>query len=108
MSLLVVMSFHGLQEPDLIERLDVAKMEEELQILMDKDESKEVFWQLVNSCHWPIREAINLRNKALLMQELIHNELVASCKQEIGELQAGLETLGFLAYAKENPAFATA
>ena len=91
---------------DLIERLDVAKTEEELQMLMDKDESKEVFWQLVNSCHWPITEAINLRNKTLLMQELIYNELVASRKQEIGELQAGLETLGFLAYAKENPAFA--
>ena len=75
-------------------------------MLLFEDNNKDVYWQLVHSCHWSITTAITVSNKDLLVQELIYNELIASRRQEIGELQAGLETLGFLNYSKQHPLLA--
>ena len=91
---------------DFIERLNLAKTPEDLKMLLFEDSNKDVYWQLVNSCHWSITTTINMGNKDLLVQELIYNEFVASRRQEISELQAGLETLGFLNYAKQHPLLA--
>lgn len=90
---------------DLIEELDKAKTEEEIQSLLFENENKDVFWVLIGSCHWPASASINSINKNLLIQDLIYNEVVSSRREEIGEIGKGLDALGFLDYAKKHAAF---
>ena len=85
---------------DLIECIDNANSNDSIQELLFADDKKDVYWQLINSSHWPTAQPIKMENKNLLIQELVYNELVSSRRSEIAEFEAGLETLGFLKYAK--------
>lgn len=90
---------------DLIECIDKAKSNDEIQELLFADDKKDVYWQLINSSHWPTAQPIKTENKNLMIQELVYNELVSSRRAEIAEFEAGLETLGFLKYAKLHPQY---
>eukprot|EP00112_Aurelia_sp_Birch-Aquarium-sp1_P024922 Seg806.15 transcript_id=Seg806.15/GoldUCD/mRNA.D3Y31 product="hypothetical protein" protein_id=Seg806.15/GoldUCD/D3Y31 len=84
----------------LIDGLDGCKTEDEISRLFEENDS---FWQIINHSHWPAETVITLQNKNLLIQELIYDEVIASRLQEIGELKAGLSTLGFLQYIRQHP-----
>ena len=61
-----------------IEKLDNASSDERIKELLEDDKKCEVYWQIVNSSHWPITEEIRLHNKTSLIQELIYNEVIRS------------------------------
>ena len=90
---------------DLIECIDNAKSNDDIQELLFAGDKKDVCWQLINSSHWPTAQPIKMENKNLLIQELVYNELVSSRRAEIAEFEAGLETLGFLKYGKLHPQY---
>ena len=90
---------------DLVKELDLAETDADIKKLLFESEDKDVYWVLIGSCHWPIAESINIRNKNMLIQDLIYNEIVSSRREEIGEISKGLEALGFLEHAKKYPTF---
>eukprot|EP00794_Sanderia_malayensis_P014417 gene14417-15924_t len=90
---------------NFIERLDTAKTEEAIRQVLFEDDNQEVYWQIINNCHWPKAQVVDLSNKSMLVQEIIYNETVASRRDEIKELSEGLEILGFLDYAKQHPKY---
>ena len=51
----------------------------------------------------PSAEAITLRNKSNLIQELIYNETVRTRLEVIQEFKKGLEALGFFSFISKHP-----
>lgn len=90
---------------DLVRELDLAKTDADIKKLLFENEEKDVYWVLIGNCHWPIAESINIRNKNMLIQDLIYNKIVSSRQEEIGEISKGLEASGFLEHAKKYPTF---
>ena len=90
---------------NLIEELDCAKNKDDIKHLLYDEKSNDVSWQIINSCHWPVEQVIDMTNKDLLIQHIIYSEAIANRREEIREFANGLDTLSFLSYARKFPKF---
>ena len=88
---------------NLIEELDSAKTEQAVKELFGENSKSGAYWEIVNACHWPIQEAIGIRNKSELIQEIIYNEVIRSRKDVIHEIKHGLDVLGFFGFMSKHP-----
>lgn len=90
---------------NLIEELDCAKNKDDIKHLLYDEKSNDVSWQIINSCHWPAEQVIDMTNKDLLIQHIIYSEAIANRREEIREFANGLDTMSFLRYARKFPKF---
>ncbi len=86
----------------LIEELDDASSDIQVHSILEESQKSEAYWQIINASHWPMTEAITLKNKNNLILELIYNETVRTRFDVMNEFKKGLETLGFFSFLSKH------
>ena len=79
---------------ELIWALEGATREEDLHIILNKPENMET----INSTQWNVVEAVSIKNKDTLVQEIIYDELVRKRTEELNVIRDGLTLLGLLSW----------
>ena len=87
---------------DLVEKLDSSVNQQAIDEILDNDLQKEAFWEVINASEWSSTEAITMHNKALLIQELITNELIQKRMHQVSSFRKGLAVLDFFPILKKH------
>ena len=57
---------------ELIDKLDMARTNSEINVILEDDDKSSAYWQQINTSEWHIAEVISTTNKNLLIHELIY------------------------------------
>ena len=87
---------------DFVEKLDSAVNQQTIDEILENDPQKEAFWEVINASEWSSTEVITMHNKALLIQELITNELIQKRMYQVDSFRKGLAVLDFFPILKQH------
>ena len=87
---------------NFVEKLDSSINQQAIDEILDNDPQKEAFWEIINASEWSSTEAITMQNKALLIQELITNELMQKRMYQVIFFRKGLAVLNFFPILKKH------
>ncbi|XP_065067608.1 G2/M phase-specific E3 ubiquitin-protein ligase-like [Rhopilema esculentum] len=87
---------------NFVEKLDSSINQQAIEEILDNDPQKEAFWEIINASEWSSTEAITMQNKALLIQELITNELMQKRMYQVISFRKGLAVLNFFPILKKH------
>lgn len=73
----------------LLSQIDSAPRDIELDALLDKPTSGSI----INSSSWSVVEAVTMRNRSLLLQQLMHEEVIVRREGNLQAFQRGLDSL---------------
>ena len=82
---------------ELIRALEGATAEEDLDIILNKRENMEK----INNTQWDIAEAISIKSKDKLVQEVIYDELVLKRTEQLNTIRDGLAYIGLLPWLQK-------
>ena len=82
---------------ELISALEGATTEEDLDIILNKPENMEK----INNTQWDIEEAISIKSKDKLVQEVIYDDLVRKRTKQLHAIREGLAYIGLLPWLQE-------
>ena len=86
---------------DFVEKLDSAVNQKGIDEILENAPKKEAYWEVINGSEWSSTEAITMHNKALLIQELITNELIHKRMHQANSFRKGLAVLECLPILKQ-------
>ena len=87
---------------ELIRALEGATTEEDLGIILHKPENMEK----ISNTQWDIAEAISIKRKDKLVQEVIYDELARKRTEQLNAIRDGLAYIGLLPWLQEATAIA--
>ena len=82
---------------ELTRALEGATTEEDLNIILNKPENMEK----INNTQWDIEEAISIKSKDKLVQEVIYDDLVRKRTKQLHAIREGLAYIGLLPWLQE-------